>query len=429
MENEAEVVVVGGGIVGCAAAYYLAKRGTKTILVERAEVAGEQSGRNWGFVRQQGRDPAEVPLMVEGNRIWRGLEQELAADVEWVQGGNLALAADDERMALFEAWLNIAKQHGMDTRALTGDEVAQMIPAMQERWRGGLFTATDGHAEPVKATDAFRRAAVEAGALVYSNCAAERLEMEGGRIARVVTEQGDIRAGKVVCAAGAWSAKLMRQIGLNLPQRRIRATVARTSPAPPITQAGVWGPKVAFRQRKDGTFNIAAGGVTDYDVTLDSLRNMRVFLPNYWKNRKLFEFHVGKPLLRDLTGLLPGSAARRRPFSYDRDIETPPNPARPKKALAEMQRLFPSLDGLRVERSWAGYIDAMPDMIPVIDEPTKPGGFLVATGFSGHGFAMGPIAGKLIAEMIVDGRPSLPVEAFRLSRFKEGAIAPPRNVV
>ena len=102
MERQSDVVIVGGGIVGCATAYYLARRGIRPLLVEKGDVGGEQSGRNWGFVRQQGRDPLEVPLMVEANRIWRGLETELGADLEWVQGGNLALAADQARLAQFE---------------------------------------------------------------------------------------------------------------------------------------------------------------------------------------------------------------------------------------------------------------------------------------------------------------------------------------
>src|SRR2546422_5634031 len=116
MTRQAEVVIIGGGIVGCAAAYYLARRGLAPLLLEGREVAGEQSGRNWGFVRQQGRDPLEVPLMMESNRIWRGLEQELGADLEWVQGGNLALADTPERMALFEEWLAGAPPVRLGTR-------------------------------------------------------------------------------------------------------------------------------------------------------------------------------------------------------------------------------------------------------------------------------------------------------------------------
>jgi glycine/D-amino acid oxidase-like deaminating enzyme len=429
VEREAEVVIIGGGIVGAAAAYYLAKRGVRALLVENGEIGGQQSGRNWGFVRQQGRHPLEVPLMVESNRIWQGLEKELAADIEWVQGGNLALAADGERLALFEGWLTVAREHGMDTRLLSGDEVAELIPRMRARWAGGLYTPGDGHAEPAKVSQAFARAARELGANIHTRCAVERVVVNNGRVTGVVTDQGAIDTKRVVCAAGAWSAKLARQVGLNLPQRWVRGTVARTTPAPPVTPAGVWGPKVAFRQRKDGAFNIAAGGTTDYDVTLDTFRNARIFLPNYWTNRKLFEFHVGKPLLRDLQGVLPRSEARRHPFGSDREIPIPPNPARVKRALAEFIALFPSLKGLRVERAWAGYIDATPDAIPVPAEVAQPKGFIFATGFSGHGFAMGPVAGRIVSEIIVDGDSPLPIEGFRYSRFKEGKMAEPRSVL
>src|SRR5512145_447304 len=105
LEREADVVVVGAGIIGAAAAYALARRGLRVVVLERGAVPGEQSRKNWGFVRQQGRDPHELPLMVEANRMWRGLERELGADLEWVQGGNLALADDRARMARFEEWL------------------------------------------------------------------------------------------------------------------------------------------------------------------------------------------------------------------------------------------------------------------------------------------------------------------------------------
>src|SRR4030095_1406167 len=115
MERDADVVVVGAGIVGCAAAYFLARRGARVVVIERGPVPGEQSRKNWGFVRQQGRDPLELALVVEANRVWQGLERELNADIEWVQGGNLALAADESRMARFETWLPLAREFGLPT--------------------------------------------------------------------------------------------------------------------------------------------------------------------------------------------------------------------------------------------------------------------------------------------------------------------------
>jgi glycine/D-amino acid oxidase-like deaminating enzyme len=425
--RETDVVIIGGGIVGCAAAYYLARRGVRPLLLERGEVASQQSGQNWGFVRQQGRDPLEVPLMVEANRMWRALEAELGTGVDWVQGGNLALAATNERMGLFEQWLEVARQFGLDTRLLRRRDLDQVVPGMQGEWVGGMYTPSDGHAEPTKATEAFARAAVAQGAELRTRCAVQRILVRSGAVSGVLTERGEVQTGRVVCAAGASSMPLLRTVGLSLPQRLVRATVARTSPAPPITRAGVWGPAVAFRQRPDGRVNLAAGGATDHDVTLDSLRHLRLFLPNYWKNRKLFRFHVGAPLWRDLRRRLWSGSARRQ--AVDGGVEPVPNPDKVRRSLEAFHGLFPALPGLTIERSWAGYIDTTPDAVPVLGVVPSLTGLTVATGFSGHGFAMGPIAGRLVAELVVDGKASLDLHGFRVTRFAEGARAAPRSVL
>jgi glycine/D-amino acid oxidase-like deaminating enzyme len=429
MEREADVVVVGAGIVGGAAAYYLARRGVRVVVVERGSVPGEQSRKNWGFVRQQGRDPIEMPLVMEANRLWRGLERELGADIEWVQGGNLALAGDAERMARFERWLPVAREFGLETRLLRPRELEAVVPGLAGAWVGGMHTPGDGHADPEKATDAFARAAAAHGASLRLGCALQAVTTRAGAVAGVVTEQGEIRTPTVVCAAGAWSTRLARTLGLDLPQRWVRGTVARTTTAPRVTTCAVWAPDVAFRQRRDGSVTIAAGGALDHDVTLDSLRQLRFFLPNYWKNKALFRFHVGRPLLASLAAARPGSPARRRPLVWDRGLEPRPNPAKVRRSLAALQRVLPSLPPLGIARSWAGYIDAAPDLVPVLGEVPQIGGLVLATGFSGHGFALGPIAGRLVAELIVDGKPSLDISGFRFSRFAEGAIGKPRNVL
>jgi glycine/D-amino acid oxidase-like deaminating enzyme len=429
VERDADVVVVGAGIIGCAAAYNLARRGARVVVVERGPVPGEQSRKNWGFVRQQGRDPLEMPLVIEANRMWRGLERELGADVEWIRGGNLALAADEPRMARFEAWLPVAREFGLETRLLRARDLGDVVPGLADGFVGGMHTPGDGHADPEKATDAFARAARAHGASLRLHCAVQGVSTRAGVVSGVVTEHGEIRTPTVVCAAGAWSARLARTLGLSLPQRWVRGTVARTTPAPAVTACAVWGPGVAFRQCRDGSFNIAAGGALDHDITLDSLRQLRFFLPNFWKNKALFRFHVGRPLLASLAGLLPGSAARRQPLVWDRGLEPPPNPGKVRRSLAELQRMLPSLPSLGIAKRWAGYIDAAPDLVPVLGEVPQLRGFVLATGFSGHGFAMGPIAGRLVSELILDGKPSLDITGFRFSRFAKGAIGRPRNVL
>jgi glycine/D-amino acid oxidase-like deaminating enzyme len=429
VERDADVVVIGAGIIGCAAAYYLARRGARVVVVERGPVPGEQSRKNWGFVRQQGRDPLEMPLVIEANRMWRGLERELGADVEWIAGGNLALAADDARMARFEAWLPVAREFGLETRLLRARDLGAVVPGLAGGFVGGMHTPGDGHADPEKATDAFARAARAHGASLHLNCAVQGVTTAAGAVSGVVTEHGAIRTPTVVCAAGAWSARLARTLGLSLPQRWVRGTVARTTAAPAVTACAVWGPGVAFRQRRDGSFNIAAGGALDHDITLDSLRQLRFFLPNFWRNKALFRFHVGRPLLTSLAGVLPGSAARRQPLVWDRSLEPQPNPEKVRRSFTELQRMLPSLPPLGIAKRWAGYIDAAPDLVPVLGEVPQPRGFVLATGFSGHGFAMGPIAGRLVSELVLDGKPSLDISGFRFSRFAEGAIGQPRNVL
>ena len=426
---QADVVIVGGGIVGCAAAYYLAKRGVSAVVIEKDEIGRAQSGRNWGFVRQQGRDPLELPLMVESNRIWSGIERELGADVEWVQGGNLALATAPDRIALFEGWCKTAREHGLDTRVLTQADLKQLIPDLQGEWLGGMYTPNDGHAEPRKATPAFAKAATARGVRIIERCTVESIGTSNGAVTEVVTDRGSIRTPTIIAAAGAWTAKLAKPLGLRLPVRWVRSTVARTTPVRRITDIGVWAPSVAFRQRRDGTLSLGGGGWADHDVTLDSLQHARLFMPNYLKNRKLFRFHVGKPLVADTIARLPGTPGWRHPFAASWALDPVPNSSKVKWTFDEFRRLFPMLGDMRITETWAGYIDATPDALPVIGPADRPAGFVFATGFSGHGFGLGPIAGRLVAELVTDGKPSLDIRGFRFSRFAEGAIGEPRNVL
>jgi glycine/D-amino acid oxidase-like deaminating enzyme len=432
-EMRADVVVVGGGIVGCATAYYLSKRGVDVVLVEKGEIADEQSSRAWGFVRQQGRDPAEMPLMIECNRMWQGLEDELDADIEWVQGGNLALADSEERMGLFRDWLKVAADFGLETRVLSRSELQSTVPGMTgprvSSLIGGMWTPSDGHAEPRPATVAFADAARRRGARILTFHAAEDIETTAGQVSAVVTDRGVIRTPVVVNAAGARAMKIARMAGLSLPQLVVRATVAETTPVERVTDAGVWAPGVSFRQKRDGSFYIAGGAQSDYDITLDSFRYMRQFMPNYLKNRRLFRLRVGPDLFSDVAALIPGTEAREHPFANTVGIEPRPNLGTARKSLKGLQSYLPAAREARIRRTWAGLIDTTPDAIPVLGDAGSPGGFVFATGFSGHGFALGPIAGRLMAELIVDGQPSIPITGMEYSRFREGRVGKPRSVV
>jgi len=426
MDGQADVIIIGAGIAGTAIAYYLAKGGSKVIVCEKGEIAGEQSSRNWGFVRQQGRDPAEIPLMMQSNKIWRGLERELNADLEWISAGNMVTFANAEEGAGWEGWQKTAAEFGLNAKLLTRGETETIVPGNSFDCYGAIFTESDGQAEPRKATAALARAAEGRGAKFHTNCAILEVETAAGAVSGVVTEQGNIRAPVVVCAAGAWSGRMLRTMGLKLPQMWIKGSVARTTPSPLVSNTATW-TGVAFRQRRDGTFNIAQRSA-DHDLTFESLLNLPPFLSSFASHRRDVKLHLNR-LAFDLMGGSFSKAALGRELRRHRILNPKPNQKVLNEALNKLHQFLPQTTEVKIDFSWAGYIDMAPDMLPTLDALDSPSGLILATGFSGHGFGMGPIVGRLISELILNGEPSLDLAAFRFSRFSDGTNLTPHSVV
>lgn len=411
-------MIVGGGIVGVSSAYELAKRGMRVTLLEKGALAGDQSGRNWGFIRQQGRAPEELPLMIHANRIWSRMEGELDADIEWTQGGNLRLADDTATASRYEAWAKIGAEHGLGTRVLGMKEIAELLPGIEHEWTAGIFTPSDGHADPVKATHALAEAAERKGAVVLERCTVSRLESSGGRVTGVNTDLGEVRAKVVVLAAGAWSSRLAATIGVRIPQRIVRSTVALTEPARTVTKAAVWSKRLAFKQTVRGEFLIAAGGTGDVDLRWDSFRNLRLFLPAFMNNREYLRINpnVGtfvSSLRRDGKDAFAGPEPR-------------PNQKDVASSLITLGDYFPTLGPVRLSKAWAGNIDGTPDALPVVDALARPSGLVIATGMSGHGFGIGPAIGVAVADLVTRGASAFDLRPMRLGRFSDGtALKPP----
>lgn len=429
--RSADVIVIGGGIVGLSTAYFLARRGVRVMLLDKGRLGWEQSSRNWGFVRQQGRDPAELPMSALSNRIWCGITRELESDVEWVQGGNLAIAHDGDDMDRYAEGAATARAAGIDTRVVTADEVRGLFPEMNAACAGGLYTPSDGQADPLKATLAFAKGARQAGADLREHCAVNAIATINGRVAGVETDAGELRADAIVCAAGSHSSFIGRMVGLRLPQRSMRATVAATTPVRPLTKLGVWASGFGVRQARDGSVILgrASAGTAEHDLTLESLRHLRLFLPIFLHNRDLFRLRIGRPLVRDLMRHLPGTTAARRPFANQVDVEPPANAQTVASSLALFHRYFPQFADVGIARSWAGMIDATPDLLPVLGEVQAMPGFFFATGFSGHGFGLGPAAGHCIAERIALGRSEIDIRPMRYERFAEGDLSTARKIL
>jgi len=429
-----DVIVIGGGIVGLASAYELALRGVQVVVVEKGRMAGEQSGLAWGFVRQQDRDPVELPLMVAANKLWPDLTKRLEADIDWRQEGLVALADSEEALAHYKNRAKLEQSHGVDSRLLTPQEVQSHLPGYSLSVLGGLYTASDGHADPLKSTLAFGDAARRLGVEILEHTAVTKLQMSQDRVTGVETTAGPIAAKTVICAAGAHAPKLLRPAGIKFPIRSTRSTVARTHPLPPLTELAVRGPRVSFRQTRSGHVILGGSGpsAADYDITLESFRDLGVFLPNFIANRKMVKLHLGRPLVEDILRSLPftptGYVAKKNPFAHTVKTMPQANHEMVETIRRAFHGCYPSLPSVTIDQSWAGIIDTTPDVVPVIESSEKVAGLFIAAGFSGHGFALGPIVGQLLSEWIVDGKPSMPLDGFRLNRFAEKTLSKARKL-
>jgi len=419
--DSVDIVIIGGGIVGVSTAWFLARQGVSVALCEKGHIAGEQSGRNWGWVRKQGRDVRELPMMIDSLDIWKNLASDIQADVGFAERGCLFAARTEKELAGFEQWLSMAREFGLDTRLLGADEIRRQVPGAAVDWTGGLLTPSDGRAEPHLAAPAIAGAAARAGAHILTGCAVRGLDVAAGRVAGVVTEHGRIRAGRVLCAAGAWTATFCRSLGVRLPQLRVRGTVARTAPAADLMDGNVFDPKVGIRRRQDGGYTVAPGAILDHPVTPSSFRWFFRFLPAVIKEREVVSLSFGKPFFEELFAPRRWSLDDVSPFEQTRVL----NPAPGKRSLEALRRdlaeVFPALADVEFVETWAGMIESTPDVVPVIDAIDQYPGFYVATGFSGHGFGIGPGAGKAIAAMLTDREPGVDLEPLRYSRFFDGS--------
>ena len=422
-----DVVVIGGGIIGCSAAYYLAKKGLSVAVIEKGRVACEQSSRNWGWCRQQGRDTREIPLIKESLALWGGLDEEVGADTGFRRTGLIYVTKDAAEMARWEAWTDHARRYQIHTRLLSAAEAQAMMPGCGETWTGGLYTPSDGRAEPSKAAPAIAEAARRRGVTLHQGCAARGLETEAGAVSAVVTEAGAIRTRAVLCAAGAWSSLFCRRHGIDLPQLSVRASVLRTEPGPEVINGAISAPDFGVRRRLDGGYTVGFRGAADFDLTSDAFRYLRAFLPAYWQGRKGIKVKFGAPFFASLRTPKRWPLDRPSPFEAVRVLDPEPNQDVLEVALANLKRAYPALRDLKVAETWAGVIDATPDAVPVISPVDALRGLYLATGFSGHGFGIAPAAGRLAADLIAGDAPIVDTRPFRYSRMTDGTRLVPKT--
>jgi glycine/D-amino acid oxidase-like deaminating enzyme len=415
------VAIIGGGIIGTFAALTLAGRGIPVVLCEKGYIACEQSSRNWGWCRQAGRDVREMPLIVQSLQLWRDMNHLTEADTGFRECGVLYVGESAEDEARFAAWEEMSKPFGIRTRIVRGAELAALMPGASRAYACGLYVPTDGCAEPQRAAPAIARAAQRRGAIILAHCAVRGIERTGGRADAVITERGRIACDAVILAGGAWSSLFCASLGIRLPQLKVLSSVMRTAPVAAGPDPCTYLDEVGYRKRRDGGYTIAKGAGYVAPFVPDSLRYLPEFLPTIRKERGSLRLRVNGQSLRELRTPRTWPLDGPSPFEATRVLDPPPNKALNGEALAAMVRLYPQFRNVPIVQQWGGYIDVTPDVVPYISPLGTLPGLTVATGFSGHGFGIGPAAGRLAAELAIGAAPSVDPAPFRASRFSDGS--------
>jgi glycine/D-amino acid oxidase-like deaminating enzyme len=428
LPDKVDVVVIGAGIIGVSAAWYLTRAGLSVALCEKGVVGGEQSSRNWGYVRQMGRDPKELPLIIDSLKRWRGLDKEIEGDTGFTQAGVMYVAKSEADMAGFERWADLARSYQLDTKTLTGAQVREMMPDLSMTPVGALWTASDGRAEPSRAAPAIASAAQRHGARVFTNCAVRGLQTSGGRVSGVVTEKGTIACDAVVLSGGAWSSLFLRRHGVSFPQLKVRSSVMRTTAGPEVTRASVSAPGYSIRRRDDGKYTLSRGFDSTFHLVPDAFRWFGKFWNAFLAERGSVKLRLDGHFLRELTRDTNWAMDTESPFEKERILDPPPDRAILDKGLADFKKAYPILSDLRAEEYWAGMIDVTPDAVPCIAPLAALPGVVLASGFSGHGFGIGPGAGKLAAELASGAPTTVDPSPFRLERFFDGSRLAPAEL-
>lgn len=411
------VVIIGGGIIGLTAALTLAERNIPVVVLEKGRIAGEQSSRNLGWVRKTNRHAHDIPLALAADRLWAEMPQRVGGDVGYRQAGIMFIGRNEAQMGMHEGWLKSVEHLGLDSRLLSSNEIARMVPGGRGDWAGGIYTASDARAEPTLAASAIARAAMAKGAIIIEHCAVRTLQTSAGRVSGVVTEQGEIRCDQVLLAGGLWSRKFLGNLKIDLPTLPLTCSVLRTEPMDGPTEIAVGAPDFSFRKHKDGGFIITQRGKLDAFLTWDHVLLGKRYLPQLRAQRDFLKISLGKYFFKDLALARRWNAADVTPFERVRVQDPQANTSLNEEALRNLKAAWPVFEQARIASAWAGTIDVTPDSNPVIGAVPSLPGLTLATGFSGHGFGTSPAAGQLAADLVAQHTPLIDPSPYRFERF------------
>lgn len=420
LPQSVEVAIIGGGIIGVCTALWLAERGVPVAVFEKGVIGGEQSGRNWGWCRKMGRDPREIPLAIEALNQWHGMNERIGRETGFRPRGILYACEDEEAVHNRQTWLKHTEPFQLDIKMISGSETKERMPGTKTDWAAALWSPSDGQAEPFMAAPAIAEAAREKGAQIFTGCAVRVVETAGEKVSGIVTEKGRVQCQSVVLAGGAWSRLFCGNMNLTLPQVKVLSSVMRTAPVENGPEAACAGSGFAYRKRLDGGYSIAHGGLNVVEVVPDNIRFFKEFWPGLRDEWRIFRPMLTDRFFKELNWKTSWYGGEETEFEEDRIMDPKPSNWVLNGIRETLKTTAPALASAPIVERWAGNIDVTPDAVPVISGVDAVPGFHIATGFSGHGFGIGPGAGRLMADIVMGRDPVVDPEPFRFSRFHDG---------
>ena len=417
LPETADCVVIGAGIVGTSAAYWLARAGMKVVLLEKGRVGAEQSSRNWGWCRQQNRDARELPLSTRSLALWEEMTRDIGEDLGFRRCGLLYLSNDAAELEGWARWGRFARGEGVDTRMLSAAEATERGAATGQSWAGGVWSPSDGVADPSRAAPLIAKGILKHGGEVIQGCAARGIETEAGAVSAVVTEKGRIRTKQVVLSGGAWAGSFLHQSGIVFPQASVRSSILSLAPGIEDLPPALHTAAVSVTRRGDGGHTLAISGRSHVDPTPGTLRGAKHFLPMFAKRWRALAPGGLQAWQAGFETRKIWALDRETPMERVRILDPKPSERLGDETLTRARRLLPALEGATVQAKWAGYIDSTPDGVPVIDSDIGIPGLTLAAGLSGHGFGIGPGVGHLVADMLTGRAPITETEQYKLNRF------------
>ncbi len=418
---EADVVIIGGGLLGVITALNLAERGVSVVLCEKGVVAGEASGRAVGLIEYELLSPIKMELIARSIELWHAMPERINGDMGYAGPGLISLYKEEEPAEFSAAWLkDMQGQPGVEARMLTDREIGALDGALGSGWHSGLYQANGAAIEPCLAAPAIARAAQAQGATLLQSCAVRSIERRGGAVAGVITEKGSIKTASVIIAGGVWSSMLAAHLGLELPQMMIFAEQCSVEPVAGGPAIDGMTPAGYYRREADGgyLFGAAAGRIP---ITMSIVKNIRKLMAAPTDVDQDM-----RPVLNLGTFFWDLKANRKRPadrvsvFEENRILQPESIPGITGEAIAGMGRYIPAFAGCKVREVYTGSLMSTIDNLGVISPVSSIPGLYVGAGML-YGLTMSTAAGEALADMVTSEAPKIDLTPYRYERFVDGS--------